>query len=162
MIYICIRLHDFRVLIRKGAFNGYIKFIQVIRKLFDLRTGVHVVTAIEAPLLDLLGKYLDVPAAALMSDGIQRERVRFLSYLFYVGNRKKTDLPYEEESDAECDWYRLRHEKGGLGIEIDRDQLMKANKLYIENCLGARDDAKGMQYLIPGWPFDSKRPCMVR
>ena len=39
--------------------------------------------------------------------------------------------------------------KGGLGVEIDRDQLMKANKLYIENCLGARDDAKGMQSLIP-------------
>ena len=29
---------------------------------FDLRTGVHVVTAIEAPLLDLLGKYLGVLA----------------------------------------------------------------------------------------------------
>ena len=34
---------------------------------FDLRTGVHVVTAIEAPLLDLLGKFLNVPAAALLS-----------------------------------------------------------------------------------------------
>ena len=56
---------------------------------FDLRTGVHVVTAIEAPLLDLLGKFLDVPAAALMGDGIQRERVQFLSYLFYIGDRKK-------------------------------------------------------------------------
>lgn len=55
---------------------------------FDLRTGVHVVTAIEAPLLDLLGKFLDVPAAALMGDGIQRERVQFLSYLFYIGDRK--------------------------------------------------------------------------
>ena len=52
--------------------------------------------------------------------------------------------------------------KGGLGIEIDRDQIMKANKLYVENCLGARDDAKGMQYLIPGWTFDNKKPCMVR
>ena len=52
--------------------------------------------------------------------------------------------------------------KGGLGIEVDREQIMKANKLYIENCLGARDDAKGMQYLIPGWTFDPKRPCMVR
>ena len=30
---------------------------------FDLRTGVHVVTAVEAPLLDLLGKFLDVRAA---------------------------------------------------------------------------------------------------
>ncbi|MBP3900328.1 MAG: glucarate dehydratase, partial [Blautia sp.] len=78
---------------------------------FDLRTGVHVVTAIEAPLLDLLGKFLDVPAAALMGDGIQRERVRFLSYLFYIGDRKKTDLPYEEEPDSDCDWYRLRHEE---------------------------------------------------
>ena len=72
---------------------------------FDLRTGVHVVTAIEAPLLDLMGKFLEVPAAALMGDGIQ------LSYLFYVGDRKKTDLEYEEEPDADCDWYRLRHEE---------------------------------------------------
>ena len=78
---------------------------------FDLRTGVHVVTAMEAPLLDLLGKFLEVPAAALLGDGIQRERVRFLSYLFYVGDRKKTDLEYEEEPDAECEWYRLRHEE---------------------------------------------------
>ena len=78
---------------------------------FDLCTGVHVVTAIEAPLLDLMGKFLDLPAAALMGDGVQRERVQFLSYLFYVGDRKKTDLEYEEEPDAECDWYRLRHEE---------------------------------------------------
>ena len=27
---------------------------------------------------------------------------------------------------------------------------------------GARDDAMAMQYLIPGWKFDNKRPCMVR
>ena len=343
---------------------------------FDLRTGVHVVTAVEAPLLDLMGKFLDVPAAALLGDGIQRERVRFLSYLFYVGDQKKTDLPYTDESDSDCEWYRIRHnealtpeaivaqakathekygfedfklkggvlepeeelkavqalkaafpdaridldpngcwslekslelapelKKGlaygeepcgaengfsgretmaefkrdsgmptatnmidtdwrqmchcislrsvdipladphfwtmngsvrvgqmcndfglmwgchsnnhfdislamvvqcaaavpgkmngidthwiwqegrerltkqpmqivdgcidlpkapGLGIEIDREQILKANKLYVENCLGARNDAIGMQYLIPGWKFDNKRPCLVR
>ena len=343
---------------------------------FDLRTGVHVVTAIEAPLLDLLGKYLGVPAAALLGDGVQRNRVRFLCYLFYVGDRTRTDLPYDSEPDADCDWYRLRHEeamtpdaivalakaaqkkygfadfklkggvfapkeelkavqaikeafpdarvdldpngcwslkealeiapelkkvlaycedpcgaedgfsgreimaefrratgmptatnmidtdwrqmahcialnsvdipladphfwtmngsvrvgqmcsdfglmwgchsnnhfdislammvqtaaavpgrmngidthwiwqegverltkeplqivdgcidlpdKPGLGVEVDRGQVMKAHKLYVDNCLGARDDAKGMQYLIPGWKFDPKRPCMVR
>ena len=343
---------------------------------FDLRTGVHVVTAYEAPLLDLLGKFLNVHAAALMGDGIQREKVRFLAYLFYVGDRKKTDLPYEEEPDADCDWYRLRHEealtpekivalakaardkygfgdfklkggvlepreelkavqaikaafpearvnldpngcwslkealeiapglkeclaycedpcgaengysgreimaefkrdsgmptatnmidtdwrqmyhsivqrsvdipladphfwtmngsvrvgqlcsdfglmwgchsnnhfdislamvvqcaaaipgrmngidthwiwqegrerltkeplqitegcialppKSGLGIEADREQIIKANKLYLDNCLGARNDAVGMQYLIPGWKFDNKKPCLVR
>ena len=343
---------------------------------FDLRTGVHVVTAVEAPLLDLMGKFLDVPAAALLGDGIQRERVRFLSYLFYVGDQKKTDLPYTDESDSDCEWYRIRHNEAltpeaivaqakatpekhgfedfklkggvlepeeelkavqalkaafpdaridldpngcwslekslelapelkkvlaycedpcgaengfsgretmaefkrdsgmptatnmidtdwrqmchcislrsvdipladphfwtmngsvrvgqmcndfglmwgchsnnhfdislamvvqcaaavpgkmngidthwiwqegrerltkqpmqivdgcidlpkapGLGIEIDREQILKANKLYVENCLGARNDAIGMQYLIPGWKFDNKRPCLVR
>ncbi len=78
---------------------------------FDLRTGVHVVTAVEAPLLDLLGKFLEVPAAALMGDGIQRTSVQFLSYLFYVGDRKKTDLPYMDESDSPEEWYRLRNEE---------------------------------------------------
>ena len=343
---------------------------------YDLRTGVHVVTAVEAPLLDLMGKFLDVPAAALLGDGIQRERVRFLSYLFYLGDQKKTDLPYTDESDSDCAWYRIRHEealtpeaivaqakatqekygfedfklkggvlepeeelkavqalkeafpnaridldpngcwslakslelapelkkvlaycedpcgaengfsgreimaefkrdsgmptatnmidtdwrqmchcislrsvdipladphfwtmngsvrvgqmcndfglmwgchsnnhfdislamvvqcaaavpgkmngidthwiwqegrerltkepmqivdgcidlprKPGLGIEVDREQILKANKLYLDNCLGARDDTIGMQYLIPGWKFDNKRPCLVR
>jgi glucarate dehydratase len=343
---------------------------------FDLRTGVHVLTAIEAPCLDLLGKYLEVPAAALMGDGIQRDKVRFLSYLFYIGDRTKTDLPYDSEPDSDCDWYRLRHEealtpdkivalakathekygfedfklkggvlppkeelkavqaikaafpdarvdldpngcwslkealeiapelkkvlaycedpcgaeggfsgrevmaefkresgmptatnmintdwrqmchcislksvdipladphfwtmngsvrvgqlcndfgmmwgchsnnhfdislamvvqcaaaipgkmngidthwiwqeglerltveplqivdgcielpkKGGLGIEIDMEQVRKGNRIYLENCLGARDDSIGMQYLIPGWKFDNKKPCLVR
>ncbi len=41
---------------------------------FDLRTGIHVVTAIEAPLLDLLGKYLEVPVASLLGgDGKIRD-----------------------------------------------------------------------------------------
>lgn len=78
---------------------------------FDLRTGVHVVTAIEAPLLDLLGQYLELPVAALLGDGVQRESVRMLSYLFYVGDRTKTDLPYQAEPDGDCAWYRLRHEE---------------------------------------------------
>lgn len=343
---------------------------------FDLRTGVHVVTAIEAPLLDLLGKHLGVPVASLLGEGMQRDKVRMLGYLFYIADRKKTDLPYDSYPDAQCDWYRVRHEeamtpdaivalakaskekygfsdfklkggvlegkeeikaaralkeafpearitldpnggwlfkdavelckdmhgiltycedpcgaegvfsgreilaefrratglptatnmiatdwremahsialqsvdipladphfwtmsgsvrvgqmchefgltwgchsnnhfdislamvahtaaavpgninaidthwiwqegierltkepmqivegcidisnKPGLGVELDREQLLAANKLYIENCLGARNDAVGMQYLIPGWKFDSKRPCLVR
>jgi len=78
---------------------------------FDLRTGVHVVTAIEAPLLDLLGQFLGLPVASLLGDGQQRDKVRVLGYLFFVGDRKKTDLPYDEELDSDCDWYRLRHEE---------------------------------------------------
>ncbi len=50
----------------------------------------------------------------------------------------------------------------GLGIEIDRDALAKAHRLYVENGLGTRDDSIAMQYLIPNWQFDAKRPCLVR
>lgn len=343
---------------------------------FDLRTGVHVLAAVEAACLDLLGQYLEVPVCRLLGDGQQRDKVRMLSYLFFVGDRTKTDLPYESEPDSDCDWYRLRHEealdaekivalakatqekygfhdfklkggvlpgdqemeviralkkafpdaridldpngawllkdaveyvkgmqgiltycedpcgaegvysgreimsefrrrtgfptatnmiatdwrevghslesqavdiiladphfwtmsgsvrvaqlchdfgytwgshsnnhfdislamfthvgaavpgeynaldthwiwqegrerltkeplviedgcvkvpeKPGLGIEIDREQIQKAHQLYLENCLGGRDDAAAMQYLIPGWKFDPKKPCLVR
>lgn len=78
---------------------------------FDLRTGVHVVTAIEAALLDLLGKHLGVPAAALLGDGQEREKVPVLGFLFYIGDRNKTDLPYLSGEGKECDWYRVRREE---------------------------------------------------
>lgn len=75
---------------------------------FDLRTTVHVVTGVEAPLLDLLGKHLGVPVAALLGDGQQREQVKVLGYLFYVGDPKKTDLPYLIEENPKDEWERLR------------------------------------------------------
>ncbi|WP_038206079.1 enolase C-terminal domain-like protein [Xenophilus azovorans] len=50
----------------------------------------------------------------------------------------------------------------GLGVTVDREALQRANALYLEHGLGGRDDAVAMQYLIPGWTFDNKRPCMVR
>jgi glucarate dehydratase len=50
----------------------------------------------------------------------------------------------------------------GLGIDLDRDALDAASALYAEHGLGLRDDAAGMQYLLPGWQFDPKRPSMVR
>jgi len=77
---------------------------------FDLRTGVHVLTALEAPFLDLLGKYLGVPAAALLGEGKQRDQVKVLGYLFYIGERRKTDLPYIGEENSSIEWYRLRRE----------------------------------------------------
>ena len=78
---------------------------------FDLRIAIHAVTALEAALLDLLGQYLDVPVAALLGEGQQRDAVEMLGYLFYVGDRKKTDLPYLEAPDEKDDWLRLRHEE---------------------------------------------------
>ncbi|GAC1518457.1 MAG: glucarate dehydratase [Collimonas sp.] len=77
---------------------------------FDLRIAVHAVTALEAALLDLLGKFLKVPVAALLGEGQQRDAVEMLGYLFYIGDRKNTDLPYASACDEPDDWLRLRHE----------------------------------------------------
>ncbi len=87
---------------------------------FDLRTGIHVVTAIEAPLLDLLGKYLEVPVASLLGDGKIRDRVKVLGYLFFIGDRKKTTLPYYADEKNSEDWYRLRHEEA-----LDADAVIE-------------------------------------
>lgn len=78
---------------------------------FDLRITIHAVTAIEAALLDLLGKHLNVPVAALLGEGQQRDKVKTLGYLFYIGDRTKTELPYFSNEDAEEEWYRIRHEE---------------------------------------------------
>ena len=78
---------------------------------YDLRTGVHVVTAIEAPCLDLLGKFLEVSVCDLLGEGRQRDQVKVLGYLFFVGDRNRTDLPYLAEPDSDTAWYRLRHEE---------------------------------------------------
>ncbi|MDF2614239.1 MAG: enolase superfamily enzyme related to L-alanine-DL-glutamate epimerase [Clostridia bacterium] len=78
---------------------------------FDLRTTVHVVTAIEAAMLDLLGKHLGVPVAALLGEGMQREAVKVLGYLFYIADRKKTDLDYYSDQNNDNEWYRIRHEE---------------------------------------------------
>lgn len=77
---------------------------------FDLRTTIHAVTAVESAMLDLLGQHLELPVAALLGEGQQRDAVEMLGYLFFVGDRTKTDLPYASEPKADNDWFRLRHE----------------------------------------------------
>lgn len=96
---------------------------------FDLRTAIHAVTAIESALLDLLGQHLGVPVAALLGEGQQREAVEMLGYLFYVGDRRKTDLPYREEPSADNDWFRVRHETALTPAAIVR-QAEAARKRY--------------------------------
>ena len=78
---------------------------------FDLRTAIHAMTAVESAMLDLLGQFLGVPVADLLGEGRQRDRVEVLGYLFYVGDRGRTDLPYRSEPQAGNDWFRLRNEK---------------------------------------------------
>ena len=53
-------------------------------------------------------------------------------------------------------------DKPGLGVEIDMAQVEAAHQVYLGMGLGARNDAVAMQYLIPGWKFDPKKPCLVR
>ncbi len=77
---------------------------------FDLRIAIHAITAIETSLLDLLGQFLGVPVAALLGTGQHRQKVDMLGYLFYIADRKKTDLPYLDTSDHKDDWLRLRTE----------------------------------------------------
>jgi glucarate dehydratase len=78
---------------------------------FDLRIAIHAVTALEAALLDLLGQFLGEPLAALLGEGQLRSSVPVLGYLFYIGDRRKTDLPYRSEPRAPDEWLQFRNEE---------------------------------------------------
>jgi glucarate dehydratase len=77
---------------------------------FDLRTTVHVQAALECALLDLLGQHLEVPVAALLGEGQQRDAVEMLGYLFFIGDRKKTNLPYRGDQKGDA-WTKVRDEE---------------------------------------------------
>ncbi|MGB4061515.1 MAG: glucarate dehydratase [Burkholderiaceae bacterium] len=77
---------------------------------FDLRTTIHAVAAVESAMLDLQGQHFGLPVAALLGEGQQRDKVQMLGYLFFVGDRNQTNLPYASEPDNADDWCRLRHE----------------------------------------------------
>ena len=117
-------LEDARSLLLGQSIGNYQKLLNEVRRTFaerdaggrgqqtfDLRITIHAVTALEAALLDLLGQFLGVPVAALLGEGQQREAVKVLGYLFYIGDRGKTDLAYRHEAEADDTWFRLRHEE---------------------------------------------------
>ncbi|MYM81758.1 glucarate dehydratase [Duganella sp. FT50W] len=70
----------------------------------------NVVTAVEAALLDLLGQHLGVPVCELLGSGQQRDSVPMLAYLFYIGDRQRTDLPYQS-GEGQRGWYQRRNEE---------------------------------------------------
>ena len=117
-------LEDARQLVVGQALGSQQRLLQEVQKkfadrdaagrgpqTFDLRTTIHAVTAIESALLDLLGQHLGVPVAALLGEGQQRDAVEMLGYLFYVGDKSKTDLAYASDRGADNAWFRLRHEQ---------------------------------------------------
>ncbi|MEO7496713.1 MAG: enolase C-terminal domain-like protein [Massilia sp.] len=71
----------------------------------------NVITAVEAALLDLLGQHLGVPVCELLGAGQQRDSVPMLAYLFYIGDRARTDLPYLAGGGPKEEWYALRHQE---------------------------------------------------
>lgn len=75
---------------------------------FELR--VNAVAALEAALLDLMGQFLNVPVAELLGAGKQRDEVTVLGYLFYIGDDKITDLPYQAPVTKGHEWYRIRRQ----------------------------------------------------
>lgn len=50
----------------------------------------------------------------------------------------------------------------GLGVKLNMERVWAANTLYNKLPTHDRDDAMAMQYLIPNWVYDHKRPCLVR
>ncbi|AYF88715.1 glucarate dehydratase [Pseudomonas sp. DY-1] len=117
-------LEDARALLVGQSIGNYQSLLNQVRQAFadrdsggrglqtfDLRIAIHAVTALESALLDLLGQHLEVPVAALLGEGQQRDEVEMLGYLFYVGDRNKTELDYRSEADADDAWFRLRNEE---------------------------------------------------
>ncbi len=76
---------------------------------FELR--INAVAALEAALLDLMGKFLGVPVAELLGNGKQRDSVDVLGYLFFIGDGHATPLDFRRGTGGlDHDWYRLRDE----------------------------------------------------
>ncbi|QEI07387.1 glucarate dehydratase [Pigmentiphaga aceris] len=114
-------LEDARPLIVGQTLGNYQKVLADVRRefaqrdqggrglqTFDLRITIHAVTAVETAMLDLLGQFLEVPLCALLGDGQQRDAVEMLGYLFFVGDSKRTDLPYRRDENAENSWFGVR------------------------------------------------------
>jgi glucarate dehydratase len=117
-------LEDARPLVVGRRIGAYNEVLNTMRKgfadrdaggrgvqTFDQRVAIHAITAVEVSLLDLLGQFLDVPVAALLGEGQQRDTVEMLGYLFFVGDRTKTNLSYRAEPEARIDWFRVRHDE---------------------------------------------------
>lgn len=75
---------------------------------FDQRTAIHVATAVEAALLDLVGKIMGLPVCELLGKGIQRRSIPFLGYLFFVGDSSSCPMDYRQEIAQPSRWQANR------------------------------------------------------
>jgi glucarate dehydratase len=117
-------LEDSRALVEGRSIAAYRAVLKAVRErfaeedasgrglqTFDQRTTIHAITAIETAMLDLLGQFLGLPVCDLLGEGQQRSGVDVLGYLFFIGDRRKCDLPYRSEVKTKDAWLRLRNEE---------------------------------------------------
>ena len=67
-----------------------------------------------------------------------------------VNDRQFIEVYPQSKPGEELGWMHVCYESGDL------------NALYKTLGPGARDDAMAMQYLMPGWTYDPKRPSLGR
>ncbi|MBW6535681.1 MAG: glucarate dehydratase family protein [Mariniphaga sp.] len=114
---------------------------------FDQRVMIHVLTAVESAFLDLTGKVLGVPVAALLGDGEQRKKVEVLGYLFFVGDAKKTTLNYPPPSKEGTYWEQIR-----------RKEALDA-KGIIEQAKAAKEQFGFSTFKLKGGVLDGPKEC---
>lgn len=96
---------------------------------FDIRCAIHAVTAVECATLDLLGQHLSIPLCDLLGEGRQRDTVEVLGYLFFVGDRTQSSLPYRSEDESGVEWFELRN-RGTLTPAAIVQQAEAAERRY--------------------------------
>ncbi len=96
----------------------------------NLQFVVHAETAVECALLDLLGQFMNLPVAALLADGQQRDSVVMLGYLFFVADKAKAPIGYlPDDTSASSAWFRTRR-KEALTPEAIVEQATAAKEHY--------------------------------
>ena len=126
---------------------------------FDLRTTIHAMTAIEAAMLDLLGQHRGVAVADLLGEGRQRDSVEVLGYLFYIADRRKTNLPYQSEADARDETHGIpRAPVGGVSEVEDRNDsgvlkrsiaVVRSGKVAVRGSILARSHGASLTAAAP-------------
>lgn len=79
--------------------------------LSNLKFVVHAEAALECALLDLYGKFVNLPMCDIIGEGRQRDSVEMLGYLFYIADSNKMDLPYLKNDDDSDAWGRVRRQE---------------------------------------------------
>jgi glucarate dehydratase len=97
--------------------------------LSNLKFVVHAEIAVESAMLDLMGKFMDLPVCALLGSGQHRQEVVILGYLFYICDKDKVALPYINEDNSEDVWFRNRR-KTALTPEAIVEQASAAKQKY--------------------------------